>query len=73
MRNPPPAIAMRLAQEHRHDLLKAAGKQPAGSRPPGHSPFWGFRALAAGLAKFAYRRDARPVKSSVAATAPELG
>ena len=31
-RIPPPAIAMRLAEEHRHDLLKAAGKQPAGSR-----------------------------------------
>ena len=73
MRTPPPAVAMRLAQEHRHDLLKAAEKQPAGSRTPGLSPVWGFRALSAGLAKFAHRRDARPVKSSVAATAPELG
>jgi hypothetical protein len=27
-RAPPPEIAMRLAEEHRHDLLASAGKRP---------------------------------------------
>ena len=45
---PPPGVAMRLADEHRHDLLAAAGKQPA--NPDGLNSFSKVGALVAGLA-----------------------
>jgi hypothetical protein len=34
---PPPEIAMRLAEEHRHDLMLSAGKRP-GDGANGHNP-----------------------------------
>ncbi|MGA3220769.1 MAG: hypothetical protein ABSE77_17105 [Acidimicrobiales bacterium] len=71
-RIPPPAIAMRLVEEHRHDLEKAAGERLAGG-PSGFSPRRRLRSFGEILAKFARWRDAAPVRSSVAATAAELG
>jgi hypothetical protein len=71
-RTPPPAIAMRLVEEHRHDLLKAAGKRPAAGLS-GLSPRRRLRSFGEVFAKFGRRRDAAPVGSSVAATAAELG
>ena len=57
LRIPPPDIAMRLADEHRHDLLAAAGKQPATS--DGLRPLSNVAALVAGLALRAAKKQWR--------------
>jgi hypothetical protein len=51
-RIPPPEIAMRLAEEHRHDLLRSAGKQSS-PRPRDLSPLSGLRSTWARLHELA--------------------
>jgi hypothetical protein len=52
---PPPSIAERLAEERRHDLVKAARKSPDGMLPPGR----GRRSLGWARALGAYMQRAR--------------
>jgi hypothetical protein len=72
IRIPPPTIAMRLAEEHRHDLLKSAGKQPmAGSG--GLSPLLCHRAVWARLGQLARWRHADRISSSTASKTTRFG
>lgn len=68
---PPPAIALRLAEEHRYDLLKSAGKQPE-TGAGAVSPHLGRPAILARLHQFVRRPGGRSTSSWTASTITQL-
>jgi hypothetical protein len=64
LRSPPPGMAMRLAEERRHDLPAAAGKEPATFG--GIRPFLRTGALVAGLARRAMQMAPPAIRTSTA-------
>ncbi len=72
IRTPPPAIAMRLAEEHRHDLLKSAGKQPTADSI-GLSPLLCRHAVWARLGQLARWRHAARISSWTAFKTTRFG